>query len=142
MTRRPPRSTRTDTLFPYTTLFLSTPESPACSIFWAVDKHSNEISALSTSPYRSVMQRSPSGSITGSSSCNDFINTLDNSGSPAETPFFATGGATGKQVAWCRASMLAGQTPHTIFQERGRRHACRKRGIANIDRKWKNDEEG
>src|SRR3546814_15986237 len=26
MIRRPPRSTRTDTLFPYTTLFLSTPE--------------------------------------------------------------------------------------------------------------------
>src|SRR3546814_15385112 len=28
MIRRPPRSTRTDTLFPYTTLFRSTPESP------------------------------------------------------------------------------------------------------------------
>src|SRR3546814_10784531 len=111
----------------------STPASPACSIFWAVDKHSNEVSALSTSPYRSVMQRSPSGSITGSSSCNDFINTLDNSGSPAEPPFFATGGATVKQVAWCRASMLAGQPAHTIFQERGRRHASRNRGIENQD---------
>src|SRR3546814_3207062 len=31
MIRRPPRSTRTDTLFPYTTLFRS---SPACSSFW------------------------------------------------------------------------------------------------------------
>src|SRR3546814_7780733 len=30
MIRRPPRSTRTDTLFPYTTLFRST-----CSSFWA-----------------------------------------------------------------------------------------------------------
>src|SRR3546814_3632854 len=28
MIRRPPRSTRTDTLFPYTTLFRSTPELP------------------------------------------------------------------------------------------------------------------
>src|SRR3546814_6984535 len=28
MIRRPPRSTRTDTLFPYTTLFRSQPESP------------------------------------------------------------------------------------------------------------------
>src|SRR3546814_6252896 len=29
MIRRPPRSTRTDTLFPYTTLFLSTPHRSA-----------------------------------------------------------------------------------------------------------------
>src|SRR3546814_1209591 len=29
MIRRPPRSTRTDTLFPYTTLFRSLPERPA-----------------------------------------------------------------------------------------------------------------
>src|SRR3546814_5103941 len=29
MIRRPPRSTRTDTLFPYTTLFRSPPERPA-----------------------------------------------------------------------------------------------------------------
>src|SRR3546814_17164176 len=29
MIRRPPRSTRTDTLFPYTTLFRSTPPLPA-----------------------------------------------------------------------------------------------------------------
>src|SRR3546814_5111813 len=29
MTRRPPRSTRTDTLFPYTTLFRSVPLAPA-----------------------------------------------------------------------------------------------------------------
>src|SRR3546814_19738938 len=29
MIRRPPRSTRTDTLFPYTTLFRSTPDSSA-----------------------------------------------------------------------------------------------------------------
>src|SRR3546814_20317336 len=29
MIRRPPRSTRTDTLFPYTTLFRSTPNSSA-----------------------------------------------------------------------------------------------------------------
>src|SRR3546814_18632285 len=29
MIRRPPRSTRTDTLFPYTTLFLSGPDAPA-----------------------------------------------------------------------------------------------------------------
>src|SRR3546814_1936442 len=33
MIRRPPRSTRTDTLFPYTTLFRSMPEHcPPCSI--------------------------------------------------------------------------------------------------------------
>src|SRR3546814_2364173 len=31
MIRRPPRSTRTDTLFPYTTLFRST-RSPACAV--------------------------------------------------------------------------------------------------------------
>src|SRR3546814_12369154 len=31
MIRRPPRSTRTDTLFPYTTLFRSCPHPPACA---------------------------------------------------------------------------------------------------------------
>src|SRR3546814_2943338 len=31
MIRRPPRSTRTDTLFPYTTLFRSTIQSRACA---------------------------------------------------------------------------------------------------------------
>src|SRR3546814_15462985 len=31
MKRRPPRSTRTDTLFPYTTLFRSLPRSRSCS---------------------------------------------------------------------------------------------------------------
>src|SRR3546814_10518403 len=31
MIRRPPRSTRTDTLFPYTTLFRSQDEASACS---------------------------------------------------------------------------------------------------------------
>src|SRR3546814_7985799 len=38
MIRRPPRSTRTDTLFPYTTLFRSVPrpgEAPACGIIGA-----------------------------------------------------------------------------------------------------------
>src|SRR3546814_13421497 len=33
MIRRPPRSTRTDTLFPYTTLFRSTNLGPAVQIF-------------------------------------------------------------------------------------------------------------
>src|SRR3546814_3670582 len=32
MIRRPPRSTRTDTLFPYTTLFRSSPAKAGCSI--------------------------------------------------------------------------------------------------------------
>src|SRR3546814_19150052 len=39
MIRRPPRSTRTDTLFPYTTLF----RSPAC-------RHSSHASAAAVSP--------------------------------------------------------------------------------------------
>src|SRR3546814_1030405 len=33
MVRRPPRSTRTDTLFPYTTLFRSRRTAPACALF-------------------------------------------------------------------------------------------------------------
>src|SRR3546814_11359634 len=37
LTRRPPRSTRTDTLFPYTTLFRSLPDDPRH--FVAVDLH-------------------------------------------------------------------------------------------------------
>src|SRR3546814_16568171 len=34
MVRRPPRSTRTDTLFPYTTLFRSEPDKPAIDKMW------------------------------------------------------------------------------------------------------------
>src|SRR3546814_17824797 len=34
MIRRPPRSTRTDTLFPYTTLFRSTGKLPLDPLFW------------------------------------------------------------------------------------------------------------
>src|SRR3546814_8146043 len=42
MIRRPPRSTRTDTLFPYTTLFRSTsptapPATTTCATSWMVD---------------------------------------------------------------------------------------------------------
>src|SRR3546814_1203410 len=34
MIRRPPRSTRTDTLFPYTTLFRSAAAAPAERVYW------------------------------------------------------------------------------------------------------------
>src|SRR3546814_9890794 len=36
MIRRPPRSTRTDTLFPYTTLFRSEVTQPLCDVFCLV----------------------------------------------------------------------------------------------------------
>src|SRR3546814_4346184 len=36
MIRRPPRSTRTDTLFPYTTLFRSVSLVRGCQRFWSV----------------------------------------------------------------------------------------------------------
>src|SRR3546814_13682331 len=42
MIRRPPRSTRTDTLFPYTTLFRSgrtTPHAHQRGLFWPRDRH-------------------------------------------------------------------------------------------------------
>src|SRR3546814_3948591 len=38
MIRRPPRSTRTDTLFPYTTLFRSVPEGASLSVNEGVEK--------------------------------------------------------------------------------------------------------
>src|SRR3546814_1596086 len=40
MIRRPPRSTRTDTLFPYTTLFLSVNAVPFRCAFWS-DNHNH-----------------------------------------------------------------------------------------------------
>src|SRR3546814_7893107 len=72
MIRRPPRSTRTDTLFPYTTLFrsgatptpttrcaprcLTTPSSPArtrattrpvsCTSTWRSEEHTSELQSL------------------------------------------------------------------------------------------------
>src|SRR3546814_3368761 len=45
MIRRPPRSTRTDTLFPYTTLFRSAVKGYRC-IFVMADKQSEEKRAL------------------------------------------------------------------------------------------------
>src|SRR3546814_14212487 len=45
MIRRPPRSTRTDTLFPYTTLFRSPPD-PHCSLC-----------SVANSPQRVILQR-------------------------------------------------------------------------------------
>src|SRR3546814_17348331 len=42
MIRRPPRSTRTDTLFPYTTLFRSLPR-------WGQERHEGAIAAKMTS---------------------------------------------------------------------------------------------
>src|SRR3546814_12703961 len=38
MIRRPPISTRTDTLFPYTTLFRSVGGVPADGLFWRIDR--------------------------------------------------------------------------------------------------------
>src|SRR3546814_5469908 len=43
MIRRPPRSTRTDTLFPYTTLFRSPPlPAPAVSTTWSISAAASE----------------------------------------------------------------------------------------------------
>src|SRR3546814_12547194 len=39
MIRRPPRSTRTDTLFPYTTLFRSNPQSIVLRTAWVLSAH-------------------------------------------------------------------------------------------------------
>src|SRR3546814_17204142 len=51
MIRRPPRSTRTDTLFPYTTLFRSTPAS-ACTVAPArvTDRHAAQAGAAFRQP--------------------------------------------------------------------------------------------
>src|SRR3546814_5755245 len=46
MIRRPPRSTRTDTLFPYTTLFRSTPRTSGCS--WSSSRAGSRRSESST----------------------------------------------------------------------------------------------
>src|SRR3546814_6576079 len=55
MIRRPPRSTRTDTLFPYTTLFRSTTKAKAagptsraspCARCWRSEEHTSELQSL------------------------------------------------------------------------------------------------
>src|SRR3546814_16552131 len=46
MIRRPPRSTRTDTLFPYTTLFRSGGNASCILSFWAYKNMFDEIAAL------------------------------------------------------------------------------------------------
>src|SRR3546814_5452092 len=52
MIRRPPRSTRTDTLFPYTTLFRSTENA----VFHAGNHHRADLGMLETDALQGVMQ--------------------------------------------------------------------------------------
>src|SRR3546814_10793091 len=49
MFRRPPRSTRTDALFPYTTLFRSTPPAH-CRVSWVRVRDERAITAGTTDP--------------------------------------------------------------------------------------------
>src|SRR3546814_5849162 len=63
MIRRPPRATRTDTLFPYTTLFRSTPSSRrqrrkpprpsngAIHFSWRSEEHTSELQSLMRNSY-------------------------------------------------------------------------------------------
>src|SRR3546814_13641016 len=55
MIRRPPRSTRTDTLFPYTTLF----RSSVFSCFWFPDSPSLAITHLSESSRKTIHAKAP-----------------------------------------------------------------------------------
>src|SRR3546814_21102339 len=55
MRRRPPRSTRTDTLFPYTTLFRSTP--PEGQPKGTVTSHSRVVTAAKARVHPLVMER-------------------------------------------------------------------------------------
>src|SRR3546814_7392323 len=59
MIRRPPRSTRTDTLFPYTTLFRSPPRLGGCDSRW-IDGWAAICSGFSDRlmPYREAVHRS------------------------------------------------------------------------------------
>src|SRR3546814_12020599 len=52
MIRRPPRSTRTDTLFPYTTLFRSPNRNPATIIDTPVAVKFNNVSPMATIDHR------------------------------------------------------------------------------------------
>src|SRR3546814_5593382 len=54
MTRRPPRSTRTDTLFPYTTLFRSKGHRPVSGLYML---DTNTVSELARNPQGSVAAR-------------------------------------------------------------------------------------
>src|SRR3546814_3365514 len=65
MIRRPPRSTRTDTLFPYTTLFRSSNPAATCptmsrirSIYWVMSPAAPRRSEEHTSELQSLMRTS------------------------------------------------------------------------------------
>src|SRR3546814_5506210 len=63
MIRRPPRSTRTDTLFPYTTLFRSLRPHPECSCFDSCPIHLKQSSVVNETrgsrprPIRATIRR-------------------------------------------------------------------------------------
>src|SRR3546814_8249145 len=60
MIRRPPRSTRTDTLFPYTTLFRSTPAKSTLKKIWRFI-----VSAMVSRKFLSVISRRATPATTG-----------------------------------------------------------------------------
>src|SRR3546814_9045191 len=60
MIRRPPRSTRTDTLFPYTTLFrsvLKSPDIPSILVETGFISNANEASKLTSSSHQQALAR-------------------------------------------------------------------------------------
>src|SRR3546814_5996062 len=56
MIRRPPRSTRTDTLFPYTTLFRSGPRRSSCSPWCARSRRRRESACARSEEHTSELQ--------------------------------------------------------------------------------------
>src|SRR3546814_2183505 len=92
MIRRPPRSTRTDTLFPYTTLFRSPPPSPAddsSSIFEPSsaafspnsrtrprsEEHTSELQSLMRTSYAVFCLKKKSNQLTSYSQTSNLIPT-------------------------------------------------------------------
>src|SRR3546814_16230857 len=113
MIRRPPRSTRTDTLFPYTTLFRST-----ASVAWTPDIGSNGLSALfyidgrMTSDYNTGSDLFPEKEQDGFNVVNARIGLR----SPDQR----------RSIAFWGQTIFHQDYPHVAFRKLGRA-ACRER---------------
>src|SRR3546814_18459828 len=93
MIRRPPRSTRTDTLFPYTTLFrsvLKSPDIPSILVETGFISNANEASKLTSSSHQQALARSISSGV---------------------RQFFQQNPPPGTYIAWLRDSGKIAQGP-------------------------------
>src|SRR3546814_12763944 len=123
MIRRPPRSTRTDTLFPYTTLFRSQSGFPSASMKWRSLTDSGRVagdhsSSLGWSP---AFCRGPDTSTSESAATNMRLGMSTNLGSSASSDWTEIGSSQNVRQECSVSRSIYANGARRCFTERDRR---------------------